>query len=454
MLKINNMKTDGDLSRSISEEIYDSYTTALQFINSNPDYSLVKYREIVSSVVNLIAKNKDVRFENENLNERIKHLFQCQLISHALQQSLHEVRKLGNTGAHASTGFDGAEEFQKTRNIRLTGKARHARKQVISILEDIYLLTKTAKLPGKVDLLPEGGQEHLETLYEALTSTCPRLKLKAGVICKTIYNEHIFGSGLAVTSSEDAHLRQLKNTAISFYDASCEISANIDRHYFQLKGTKDYEKIIHRYADSESLFKYGDLAINGSAGTDRLKKALGRIKAVADREYGSAESLYGTILYETNGCSDEALSYLERGAKKDGTLALRTLHLIYSSGELEDHKRAIEYLNRAVQLECPDSIAMLGEVYHRGTILKKDDVKAKEYLLKSIEMGSSYGKKYYIVYFSDLRETVHEGFKYLGDESERMMKKKPIRQERKIGRNSLCHCGSGQKYKKCHGKIQ
>lgn len=30
--------------------------------------------------------------------------------------------------------------------------------------------------------------------------------------------------------------------------------------------------------------------------------------------------------------------------------------------------------------------------------------------------------------------------------------KKPIRQITKVGRNDLCPCGSGKKYKKCHGK--
>ena len=32
-------------------------------------------------------------------------------------------------------------------------------------------------------------------------------------------------------------------------------------------------------------------------------------------------------------------------------------------------------------------------------------------------------------------------------------KKKPVRrQEKKIGRNDPCPCGSGKKYKKCHGR--
>jgi len=38
-------------------------------------------------------------------------------------------------------------------------------------------------------------------------------------------------------------------------------------------------------------------------------------------------------------------------------------------------------------------------------------------------------------------------------ESEEEEKKKPIRrQERKVGRNDSCPCGSGKKYKKCHGQ--
>ncbi|MNJ65882.1 preprotein translocase subunit SecA [compost metagenome] len=30
----------------------------------------------------------------------------------------------------------------------------------------------------------------------------------------------------------------------------------------------------------------------------------------------------------------------------------------------------------------------------------------------------------------------------------------PVRTEPKIGRNELCPCGSGKKYKHCHGQVQ
>jgi preprotein translocase subunit SecA len=31
--------------------------------------------------------------------------------------------------------------------------------------------------------------------------------------------------------------------------------------------------------------------------------------------------------------------------------------------------------------------------------------------------------------------------------------KQPVAKNRKIGRNEICNCGSGRKYKKCHGAL-
>ena len=32
-------------------------------------------------------------------------------------------------------------------------------------------------------------------------------------------------------------------------------------------------------------------------------------------------------------------------------------------------------------------------------------------------------------------------------------KPKPVRVEKKVGRNEICPCGSGKKFKQCHGKL-
>ncbi|MDY0098381.1 MAG: preprotein translocase subunit SecA [Bacteroidales bacterium] len=41
-----------------------------------------------------------------------------------------------------------------------------------------------------------------------------------------------------------------------------------------------------------------------------------------------------------------------------------------------------------------------------------------------------------------------------GDSQEKNQKAEPVRVEKKVGRNDPCPCGSGKKYKQCHGRIQ
>jgi preprotein translocase subunit SecA len=40
-----------------------------------------------------------------------------------------------------------------------------------------------------------------------------------------------------------------------------------------------------------------------------------------------------------------------------------------------------------------------------------------------------------------------------GDQQQRQEKVQPVRVEKKVGRNDPCPCGSGKKYKNCHGKF-
>ena len=60
-------------------------------------------------------------------------------------------------------------------------------------------------------------------------------------------------------------------------------------------------------------------------------------------------------------------------------------------------------------------------------------------------------------------EFTHEAFEGFGGEAEpagaaeqgALPEKKPfVRPDKKIGRNDPCPCGSGKKYKHCHGKLQ
>ena len=53
-------------------------------------------------------------------------------------------------------------------------------------------------------------------------------------------------------------------------------------------------------------------------------------------------------------------------------------------------------------------------------------------------------------------ELLHEGSSALGDSSTELKPEamKPFkRQQEKVGRNQPCPCGSGKKYKQCHGRL-
>ena len=50
------------------------------------------------------------------------------------------------------------------------------------------------------------------------------------------------------------------------------------------------------------------------------------------------------------------------------------------------------------------------------------------------------------------REQTQTSRSEIGDEPKEKPKSQPVRVEQKIGRNDPCPCGSGKKYKQCHGK--
>lgn len=443
--------TDIELSRAISDEVFDYYVTALDFINSNPDYSLLKFREVVDSIVSMLAYKKGLEFDSKRIFDRINFLFECQLISNPLKDNLHIVRKLGNSGVHKSTGFDGDKEFYESRKRLLVDSANKAREKVVSILGDFYCIIYNLPNIPSVELVLVGRQDYREILYEATLKCASDVKLKAGVVCESILDEQGFKSGFVVSESVLAHLGSLKEIALSFYDASCVISANyVGLYNLQVYGL-DAEQVVLKNADLEALFKYSKLAIDESLEDYINDKGMIRLKAAAERGYGQAEALYGAVLYG-EGEYQTSLVYLTRAEEKDELLALQFLYYAYSEGKAceQDFTLAIKYLNHAIELGCPDSLAILGAAHHKGEVVVKDDEKAKFLLQKSIEKGSAYGKRYFVVEFNDIVGFMMDHFKALG-KLVTDSKMKPVVSTKNIKRNDPCSCGSGIKYKKCCG---
>lgn len=160
---------------------------------------------------------------------------------------------------------------------------------------------------------------------------------------------------------------------------------------------------------------------------------------------------------------EDSLKYLIEAQAKDDVMALRFLFYYYSDVDIGvfDKELAIGYLEKAIDLGCPDSLATLGMEYHKGILLTKDDEKAERYLKESIHLGSALGRNYYMIEFNDLKDFLASGLKAFADALDKAAnknKKQPNRNiSQKVKPNDPCTCLSGKKYKKCcylHGDIK
>jgi hypothetical protein len=451
--KVDRKLNDVELSKCISSEVCEDYVTGLEFIKSNPDYSLTRFRNIANSIVCKIAEKNNIKFESDKLAEKIQFLFECQLLSNPLKSNLHLVRKLGNTGAHNGPIVKGEGDLHKVRKENLIASAHDARMILVSVFEDMHYILNNVRASSKTELVSAGHQEYREVLYDALTTSNYKVKFKAGIICEAIAKEQSFDAPLIVSSNFLEHIKGLKRHALSFYESSCVISADIDTYQRIHKYQIDNEKIICQWGNVEALYKYADLAIFIDFDESLKDRGMSWLKSAADRKYGPAEALYGALQFE-NEVFDQARHYLSLAEQKDEVLALRMLFHFYTSGKAcqVDPKKALEYLKQAVELGCSDSIATLGIEYHKGVIVDKNDVEAKKLLELSVEGGSSLGKNYLTYTFNDFVGQAADWGKQIAADLIKEFdkrKQKPITNKLKAGANEPCPCGSGDKYKKC-----
>ena len=445
------IKTDLDLSKCFKDPISEDYKTALEFLTFHPDYALVKFRNILSYLCSELADLNNVKFDTDVLYKKIDHLYNCRLIKGTLKDNFHQARKLGNSGAHTPPLNEISKEVFDQNKAVLIENAQKARDLMVDIFKTSYSLLNKGVEILEVDCLSFGIQKYKEILYEAAISPCSKAKLKAGVVYEAIENEmRLTAPPFIIPADLDYHLKSLSKHAASHYEASYKISANMDARLFS---TKDPQEAILKYCELEPLFKYSVIASSGALGEAEKENGYQLMEIAAKRGYGPAEAYYGALLFD-DGKYEYAKKYLERSSKKEEPLALRFLYHYYSEelvGEL-DSSLALKYLDEAISLGCFDSLAYLGIAYHEGSVIKKDDSKAKEILKKAAMAGSIFAHQYYIREFEGLEKKFLDKCKEFAnalDAVKKELKPKPIQRGKKIGPNEKCPCGSGKKYKKC-----
>ncbi|UUO25379.1 hypothetical protein FGD67_20790 [Colwellia sp. M166] len=86
---MNEIKTDLDFTNQFTGVIYQDYQTAIEFLNDNPDYSLLKFGKIIEELCVLIAGKTAFGFSINNLYDRIEALNDSGVINRNIKHIFH-----------------------------------------------------------------------------------------------------------------------------------------------------------------------------------------------------------------------------------------------------------------------------------------------------------------------------------------------------------------------------
>jgi len=465
------MKTDIELSECISKAVLGEYRSALDYIKLDASISLVKFRNTTEILVSMAAKSNGIEFSSDALNDRINDLYKAQLLHRSLTNQLHTVRKLGNQGAHPpEVILEGDIEQQKAglvevisaENKRLQEAAEKARLLTIENMKDLYFLILKKKLDDDIKVLDLEDKSWERDLIKSLSSDNYQDLLQAGKIYNLLANNLRKSDPFNETLKFDRHYLHLKKQAANCFETAVKLSIGLsDDQLLSLIHTRgrSLNKLCAEHSHIESLYLYWNLNHDVNPLSDTPDGIYDwALEAAASREYPAAKAYLGRVLIHQVGSSHEAgLSMLLSAADQGEDIAFYNLFEEYTRKDspVYDSNKALEFILDGVKLGGARSIAQLGILHHKGELVDQSNEKAKELLLKSMQIGCVMAEEYYFLEYlkkESKRETVIkkdlmdllEVLKPALTAKPRIGKNTP-----NVGRNASCPCGSGRKYKKC-----
>ncbi len=281
--------------------------------------------------------------------------------------------------------------------------------------------------------------------------------------------KNIYRSIFDIFYGDIAEIHGNWDNAQKFYEQAMNVEDNI---LVKAEGMIKYAEILQRKGKVKEALPIYTKAYEFTRNIDSLKKeeawAINNIGGVYDffgdkseafikynealtiridikHKQGIADSL-GNIggIYDTQGNMDKALEFYEKSLK------------------------IVEEIGNKQGIAA--SLGNIGAVYVNKKNKHHDYDLAIDYLFKSLAISNTIGAKPFskttINWINDVREILGLGkFKSLAQQSleklDSQMQKhiplkellnEPVHVEKKIGRNEPCPCGSGKKYKVCHGK--
>ena len=125
----------------------------------------------------------------------------------------------------------------------------------------------------------------------------------------------------------------------------------------------------------------------------------------------------------------------------------KSLYLRAVDSKWMDHIDAMDQLRQGIHLRAYGQIDPLREYQHEGfamfeAMVESIEEEVAKYIMKA-EIRNNLQ-----------REEVAKGQAVNPKEDGEKVKKKPVVRKVNVGRNDLCPCGSGKKYKNCHGNLE
>jgi preprotein translocase subunit SecA len=166
--------------------------------------------------------------------------------------------------------------------------------------------------------------------------------------------------------------------------------------------------------------------------------------SIADLKGKDAEDMKELILAKIDQryqAKEEQLSF-EQMREFEKVIVLRAV-----DSKWMDHIDTMDQLRQGIHLRAYGQIDPLREYQSEGfamfeTMIEAIEDEASLYIMKA-EIRNNLQ-----------RQEVAKGHAVNPKEDGEQVKKKPVVKKDQIGRNDPCHCGSGKKYKNCHGKLE
>ena len=298
-------------------------------------------------------------------------------------------------------------------------------------------------------------QEYKQIFYDAIIYPSNKAKLKAGVLYESMAENEFQKNILYTTEEQLLHIQNLYQNAASCYQAAFKMSAEVDRKIKHPSNSRSIDEIILQDCDLEPLYRYSKILCQKKDGSNQEELGLKYLKIASDRKHPDATAYYAAYLYEVLKDYNQAFEYMNKTYVQEVPLVHRLFCHYYSNKEVDsvNYELALQHINIAIDLNCSDALFVLGEAYHIGSFVEKNDTLAETFLKRAIEKGNLQARKYYLFTFQKgtqkIAKEISSFFKELSKQISVDNKNSNIP---KIERNSICTCGSGKKYKKCCGQ--